>query len=130
MTNVRTCLFCEVEKSRLRRENEFAVAFLDEFPVTVGHTLIAPKRHVAGLFDLTVAEQAAVWQLTALVRQELAAEVDAQSFTIGVNDGPAAGQTIMHAHVHVIPRRNGDVADPRGGIRWVVPRNAPYWERQ
>jgi diadenosine tetraphosphate (Ap4A) HIT family hydrolase len=103
------------------------VAFSDAFPVAEGHTLVLPRRHVASLFDLPDEELAAIWRLVAEVRQKLAAELNPDGFTVGVNDGAAAGQTVPHAHVHVIPRRAGDVADPRGGVRWVVPAKAPYW---
>src|SRR5262245_56389373 len=115
------CPFCHLEKSRIRLENGFAVAFLDAFPLTEGHTLVIPKRHVASVFDLSEEEQAALWQLVALIRDKLLDELKPDGFNVGLNDGPAAGQTVMHAHVHVIPRRKGDVADPRGGIRWILP---------
>ena len=102
------------------------MAFLDGFPVTPGHMLVVPKRHVASIFDLPDEEQAALWRLVAQVRGKLMSELQADGFNVGVNDGPAAGQTVMHAHVHVIPRRTGDVADPKGGIRWVVPAKGQY----
>lgn len=121
------CPFCRLEKNRIRLESEFAVAFLDGFPVTTGHTLVIPKRHVASLFELNEKEQAEVWKLVAEVRAMLVAEFHPDGFNIGLNDGTAAGQTVMHAHVHVIPRRHGDVADPRGGVRWIIPEKAAYW---
>jgi diadenosine tetraphosphate (Ap4A) HIT family hydrolase len=89
--------------------------------------LVVPKRHVASLFDLPDEEQVALWRLVALIRTRLVTELRPDGFTVGVNDGPAAGQTVPHAHVHVIPRRAGDVADPRGGVRWVIPAKAQYW---
>ncbi len=91
--------------------------------------LVVPKRHVASLFDLSEVEQFAVWMLVAKVRATLMAELKPDGFNVGVNDGTAAGQTVMHAHVHVIPRRNGDVADPRGGVRWIMPSKASYWAK-
>jgi diadenosine tetraphosphate (Ap4A) HIT family hydrolase len=100
----------------------------DAFPVTQGHTLIVPKRHVASLFDLPDEEQVALWKLVAQVRGKLASELQPDGFNVGVNDGPAAGQTVPHAHIHLIPRRMGDVADPRGGVRWIIPNKAAYWE--
>jgi diadenosine tetraphosphate (Ap4A) HIT family hydrolase len=121
------CPFCCLNTNRIRLESEFAVAFLDGFPVTQGHTLVIPKRHVASLFELPDEEQAAVWRLVAQVRALLMAGLQPNGFNIGINDGPSAGQTVMHAHVHIIPRRHGDVADPRGGVRWVVPDKAAYW---
>jgi len=121
------CPFCNPEASRIRLENEVALAILDGFPVAEGHTLVIPKRHVGSLFDLAVEEQADLWRLVALVRAGLLDGIKPDGFNVGVNDGVAAGQTVMHAHVHVIPRRSGDVADPRGGVRWVVPGKAAYW---
>jgi diadenosine tetraphosphate (Ap4A) HIT family hydrolase len=121
------CPFCRLEQTRIRLESDFAVALPDWFPVTQGHTLVLPKRHVATLFELPGDEQAAVWKLVALVRALLLAEFKPDGFNVGLNDGTAAGQTVSHAHVHVIPRRHGDVADPRGGVRWIVPDKAAYW---
>jgi len=80
-------------------------------------------------FDLPEEEQVAVWKLVGLVRGKLMAELRPDGFNIGVNDGTAAGQTVLHAHVHVIPRRKGDAADPRGGVRWVLPKTARYWNQ-
>jgi diadenosine tetraphosphate (Ap4A) HIT family hydrolase len=121
------CPFCHLEKSRIALEDDWSAAFPDAFPVAEGHTLVVPRRHVASLFDLPEQEQAALWRLVALVRGKLMDELRPDGFNVGANDGPAAGQTVTHAHVHVIPRRTGDVADPRGGIRWVVPAKAVYW---
>jgi diadenosine tetraphosphate (Ap4A) HIT family hydrolase len=121
------CPFCRLERSRIRLEGGFAVAVLDRFPVTQGHTLVIPKRHVASLFELPDEEQAAAWKLVARVRALLMAELRPDGFNVGLNDGTSAGQTVMHAHIHVIPRRHGDVADPRGGVRRVVPDKAAYW---
>ena len=121
------CPFCRLEQYRILLENEFAAALHDGFPIADGHTLVVPKRHVAGLFDLSDEEQAAVWRLVAMVRAKLMAELKPDGFNIGVNDGTTAGQTILHAHVHVIPRRLGDSDDPRGGIRWILPKKAQYW---
>jgi diadenosine tetraphosphate (Ap4A) HIT family hydrolase len=121
------CPFCHLEQARLVLANDSTVAVPDAFSVAAGHTLVVPKRHVPSLFDLPEAEQAAIWSLVAQVRGRLLDELNPDGFNVGVNDGPAAGQTIMHAHVHVIPRRTGDVADPRGGVRWVIPNKAIYW---
>ena len=109
------------------RRTEQVLVLADGFPVSPGHALVVPRRHVAGLFDLDADEQAAVWSMVAEVRAELAQGLTPDGFNIGLNDGRAAGQTVMHAHVHVIPRSHGDVADPRGGVRWVVPGKAAYW---
>lgn len=122
------CPFCNLGRRQIRLETDIALAFLDAFPVTEGHTLVVPKRHVSSLFDLPEEEQAAIWRAVAHVREALASEFRPDSFNIGLNDGTSAGQTVMHAHVHVIPRRKGDVADPRGGVRWVMPDKAAYWD--
>jgi diadenosine tetraphosphate (Ap4A) HIT family hydrolase len=121
------CPFCHLDKLEVILENDCAFALSDAFPIAEGHTLVVPKRHVNSLFDLPDEEQAALWKLVADVRQNMASKLRPDGFNIGVNDGPAAGQTILHAHVHVIPRRTGDVVDPRGGIRWIIPEKAAYW---
>jgi diadenosine tetraphosphate (Ap4A) HIT family hydrolase len=121
------CPFCCHERRGVLVESDFALAILDGYPVTEGHTLVIPKRHVASLFDLSEVEQAAIWRIVAEVRRLLVERYHPDGFNVGLNDGKAAGQTVMHAHVHVIPRRQGDVADPRGGVRWVVPDKAAYW---
>lgn len=122
------CPFCDLAADSFVEQNEHALAFQDRYPLTPGHTLVVPRRHVASPFDLERDELAALWVLVAHVRRVLAVEIAPDAFTIGVNDGVAAGQTVMHAHVHVIPRRADDVPDPRGGIRWVIPEHAAYWE--
>jgi diadenosine tetraphosphate (Ap4A) HIT family hydrolase len=122
------CPFCDLSPGRVSRSSAHARAFADAYSVTDGHMLVVPARHVASLFELSADELADVWWLVGEVRAALAASHDPDGFTIGVNDGEAAGQTVGHAHVHVIPRRRGDVPDPRGGVRWVIPDRAPYWE--
>ncbi len=106
------------------------MAFLDGYPVAEGHALVIPRRHVASLFDLPPEEFADVWALVTRVRNELIERHHPDSFNVGINDGPAAGQTVPHAHIHVIPRKSGDVTDPRGGIRWVIPGKANYWTQR
>ena len=105
-----------------------AVAVLDGFPVSEGHSRVIPKRHVELRFELPEAELSLVWSVVAKVRRALKRKYQPDGFNIGVNEGKAAGQTIGHAHIHVIPRRAGDVPDPRGGIRWVLPAKARYWQ--
>ena len=104
------------------------MAFKDGFPVNPGHALIVPRRHVADLFELTADEQAALWRLLPEVKQRLDARHSPAGYNVGVNVGAAAGQTVGHVHVHLIPRFAGDVEDPRGGVRWVVPARAAYWK--
>jgi diadenosine tetraphosphate (Ap4A) HIT family hydrolase len=121
------CLFCQRALDDVLIFNEAAVAFRDGFPVTDGHTLVVPRRHVTSVFELAPAEFAGIWQLVWETRASLSSEFKLDGFTVGVNDGLAAGQTIAHGHIHVIPRRVGDVVDPRGGVRWVIPEKAAYW---
>lgn len=123
------CPFCERLAGReLLGENALAAAFFDGYPVSPGHCLVVPRRHEADFFALSRDEQAAVWALAAEVRAGLGADRPPDGYNIGINVGAAAGQTVGHAHLHVIPRYRGDVADPRGGVRWVIPERAAYWE--
>ena len=121
------CPFCDPEPDRVVASSDHAVALLDGYPVSEGHTLVVPTKHAASLFDLSPEEQAAVWTLVREVRDHLQSALSPDGFNIGLNDGEAAGQTVLHAHVHVIPRHRGDVPDPRGGVRWVIPDRAAYW---
>jgi diadenosine tetraphosphate (Ap4A) HIT family hydrolase len=121
------CPFCQLEENRIYLESELAVAFHDAYPISEGHTLVIPRRHVVSLFELTEEEQAEVWKLVSEVRAMLVTELHPDGFNVGLNDGTSAGQTVLHAHVHVIPRRKGDVVDPRGGVRWIIPGKALYW---
>ncbi len=123
------CPFCNVAPDRIVAENGLAVAVRDNYPVSDGHTLVLPREHKAALFDLPAQTQAAIWQLVGEVRHQLNLELTATGFNIGLNDGLPAGQTVMHVHVHVIPRYKDDVPDPRGGIRWVIPDKAKYWTK-
>jgi diadenosine tetraphosphate (Ap4A) HIT family hydrolase len=124
------CVFCErLEVGPLIATSEHAAAFADAFPVSLGHTLVVPRRHEPDFFALASEEQAAVWTLTAAVVGDLTRAHRPDGFNVGVNAGAAAGQTVMHAHVHVIPRYAGDIDDPRGGVRWVKPSQADYWGR-
>jgi diadenosine tetraphosphate (Ap4A) HIT family hydrolase len=121
------CSFCTLDSSRIIASNDHAVAIRDGFPVSKGHTLIIPKRHIASLFEATVEEQAALLELLGQARQQLQDELKPDGFNIGINDGTAAGQTVMHLHIHLIPRYAGDQPDPRGGVRWIFPDKAAYW---
>ena len=104
-----------------------AVVVRDAYPVAPGHTLVIPRRHVGSFFELHHSEQVAMLTLVDRARQGLEREFAPDGYTIGVNDGAAAGQTVPHVHMHLIPRHRGDVDDPRGGIRWVLPLKARYW---
>ncbi len=122
------CLFCRL-KSRQRYIAEYGQVFavFDKFPVTRGHRLIIPKRHVADWFAMSSAERRDAESLLAeLKRQVLREDPTVTGFNIGMNCGVSAGQTVMHAHIHLIPRRDGDVDDPRGGVRGCVPAKRVY----
>jgi len=112
----------------LLASRERAVAFLDAFPVSPGHCLVIPRRHESDFFKLSREEQEDIWDIVWEVHELLEAEHGTSSFNVGINAGEAAGQIVPHAHVHVIPRYPGDDPDPRGGIRWVLPDRAKYWE--
>ena len=122
------CPFCDLPAERTWIEEELALATPDMYPAADGHTLILPRRHVESVFELDTEEREALWSLVGAVRNELARRHRPDGFTIGINDGLAAGQTISHAHVHVIPRHLGDVPDPTGGLRGILPHKARYWE--
>lgn len=125
------CPFCaRATSGEHLAANELAVAFPDGFPVNPGHALVVPRRHVASYFDLTEHEQSALWRLVSQVKQQLDRDREPDGYNVGINAGAAAGQTVWHAHVHLIPRYPGDVEDPRGGVRWVIRARAPYWKEQ
>jgi superfamily II DNA or RNA helicase/diadenosine tetraphosphate (Ap4A) HIT family hydrolase/HKD family nuclease len=120
------CPFCNVPAERLFLVTDTVVGLWDAFPVSDGHALLAPKRHVASWFDATPQERAALAEATATARAQVTTRFKPSGFNIGVNVGPAGGQTIDHLHLHVIPRYEGDVADPRGGVRGVIPAKQNY----
>jgi ATP adenylyltransferase len=123
----KNCVFCNLEPERVIAENHLSVAVLDRYAVTSHHMLIIPKRHVAGYFDLHQPEINAVHRLLLEMKEQIRRDDDqVTSFNVGVNVGEDAGQTIMHVHMHLIPRRYGDVENPRGGIRGVIPGKQQY----
>jgi diadenosine tetraphosphate (Ap4A) HIT family hydrolase len=121
------CPFCTLTESRVRFQSEQAVAVDDAYPVSPGHTLIIPRRHVGSYFELDEMERLGINRMLDQVQRDLAAKMKPDAYTIGINDGPAAGQSIPHVHVHLIPRYRGDRDNPRGGVRWVLPDKADYW---
>jgi ATP adenylyltransferase len=122
-----TCVFCGTAEKYIVAFNNLAYAVRDNSPVTPLHTLILPNRHVADYFELEPAERSAIDDLLDATRRDiLARDPEVAGFNIGVNIGAVAGQTIFHCHVHLIPRRPGDVANPRGGVRAVIPGKADY----
>jgi len=107
--------------------NTAAFVYVDGYPVSPGHLLIIPRRHVGSWFELSRDEQIAMLDLLDAARADLVASRHPDGFNVGINDGPAAGQTVGHVHMHFIPRYSGDVVDARGGVRWVIPARADYW---
>ena len=128
MPGKNTCPFCDFPPASILDENSLCLGIRDAFPVSLGHTLIVPRRHVASFFELTSEERTDMLALLGRVIARLDAEFHPSGYNIGLNEGAAAGQTIMHVHLHVIPRYRNDVDDPRGGVRWVIPSKARYWE--
>lgn len=119
------CLFCTDAKG-VSLDNEFAYSARDSYAVSPGHTVVIPKRHVASFFDLTPEEVAACMDLIKEEKELIDQEFSPDGYNIGVNVGPAAGQSIFHVHIHIIPRYAGDVENPQGGVRHVIPKNAHY----
>ncbi|WP_439135686.1 HIT family protein [Pseudomaricurvus sp.] len=126
-----TCPFCGIHQtpddSRLLQSNEHAFLIRDGYPVSEGHSLIIPRRHTGSFFDLTPAEQEAMFALLEQAKVDLDNTLRPAGYNIGINEGAAAGQTVPHCHMHLIPRYDEPGKDPRGGVRWVVPEKADYW---
>jgi diadenosine tetraphosphate (Ap4A) HIT family hydrolase len=99
----------------------------DGFPISPGHTLIIPKRHIDSFFRIDPEERESLILLLEQAKNLLTKDLSPDGFNIGINDGAAAGQTIPHLHIHLIPRYQGDQSDPRGGVRWIIPEKANYW---
>ena len=120
------CPFCAMDAQRVVDANDLAFVVRDGYPVNPGHTLVIPRRHVASWFDATDAERAAILALVDAAKATLDGELHPDGYNVGINIGEAAGQTVMHLHVHLIPRFAGDVDDPRGGVRYVIPERGNY----
>lgn len=120
------CPFCAVPAERIVVQDALTLTIRDGYPVSPGHTLVLPRRHVASLFDTTDEERRALWAALAAAREELAKQLWPDGWNVGVNDGATAGQTVMHVHVHLIPRFAGDTPNPRGGVRHVIPGKGDY----
>ena len=125
------CFFCRMLKNDTKKEilaqNELAVIIRDTRPVSDGHSLIIPRRHVSSFFDTSPEERMALMDLLDLTKEDLDREFSPDDYNVGINDGPLAGQSIPHLHMHLIPRYQGDKDDPRGGVRWIIPEKAKYW---
>jgi diadenosine tetraphosphate (Ap4A) HIT family hydrolase len=125
-----TCPFCTLPPGRIVASNAHALVIRDGFPVSRGHTLIIPRRHVGSFFDVTAEERTALFAQLDNAKAALDKEFAPDGYNIGINDGQAAGQTVMHLHMHLIPRYAGDLPDPRGGVRWILPEKADYWSQR
>ena len=121
------CLFCVIKKDEILDENEFAYATFDSYPVSNQHCLIVPKRHIKDYFELIEKEIIGCDQLIKKIKSQIEKNDKlVKGFNIGVNSGKVAGQSIMHCHIHLIPRREGDVENPQGGVRGVIPLKQHY----
>ena len=123
------CPFCTLPPDRIVAQSALALAVRDAFPVSPGHTLIVPRRHVESFFEVTAEERAGMLALLDAAKEQIDAEHRPDGYNVGINDGAPAGQTVAHLHMHLIPRYRGDVPDPRGGVRWVLAERARYWGR-
>ncbi len=123
------CIFCKPQREIIA-ENALAIATPDTYPVTPGHSLVVPRRHARTIWDLTDEEYAACWALARELKPVLQARHNPDGFTVGANCEEAGGQSVWHAHIHVIPRYKGDVENPRGGVRNVIPHKAHYVRKE
>ncbi|MGB1612742.1 MAG: HIT family protein [Arenicellales bacterium] len=124
------CLFCDSKNDELLKEGDLCYARRDGYPVSEHHTLIIPKRHVASYFDLSEDEVVDMFRMARQMREQIE-QLDSMvsGFNLGVNAGKDAGQSIFHVHLHLIPRRKGDIDNPQGGVRGVIPSKRTYVRR-
>jgi diadenosine tetraphosphate (Ap4A) HIT family hydrolase len=121
------CPFCNLESDRkIILESSFAFSVFDKFPVSQGHALIIPKRHCKNYFDLSMEEQTECWKIVNEVKKMILEKYHPDGFNIGININEAAGQTVFHVHIHLIPRYEGDVEEPQGGVRGIIPHKKFY----
>ncbi len=128
--SIKPCAFCTLPLQRILGENNHAIWIRDGFPVSPGHSLVIPKRHIGSFFEATDPERDALLRLLDIAKAAAEAEFHPAGYNIGINDGAAAGQTVPHLHIHLIPRYEGDIEDPRGGVRWIMPSKADYWSHR
>ena len=125
------CLFCNIKKSGVAYENDFAYASFDSYPVSKDHCLIIPKRHIKDYFELSKEELIACDKLVKIVKDEITnKDQSVKGFNLGTNIGKVSGQSIFHCHFHLIPRRDGDVENPQGGVRSVIPSKQHYTRKK
>lgn len=120
------CIFCNLEEIKVTLENEGAQAIFDSFPVNEGHMLIIPKKHVETYFEASESEKKLLWDLVEECKVYLDGRFNPDGYNIGINNGITAGQSIMHLHIHLIPRYVGDIDNPKGGVRGVIPSKRIY----
>ncbi|ALG67492.1 HIT family protein [Beggiatoa leptomitoformis] len=126
------CPFCALmlnPTSQRVYDDELVFVIRDKFPVSQGHTLIIPRRHYASWFEATETEQLALFSALAIAKVNIQTQYQPDAYNIGINDGAVAGQTVPHLHIHLIPRYQSDTVEPRGGIRWILPDKAVYWDK-
>ena len=124
------CPFCTLPPERILLTSAHGIVIRDGYPISPGHTLVIPRRHVDSFFNLTADERVDLLGLLDQAKAGIEKEFKPDTYNIGINDGPAAGQTVPHLHIHLIPRYTGDVPDPRGGVRWIIPEKADYWSHR
>jgi diadenosine tetraphosphate (Ap4A) HIT family hydrolase len=123
------CPFCErVSSGEVLIASALSAVIMDAFPVSPGHCLIVPKRHAISIFEMTPEEARDLFDLVSSIKSVIENKFSPAGYNLGMNIGSAAGQTVAHAHLHVIPRYQGDVLDPRGGVRNIIPMRGKYWE--
>lgn len=122
------CIFCHMDRSKALAENQSGFVVYDAYPVTNGHSIIIPNEHEPDYFLLPAQIRKGIDELVLAAKEHLDAFYGPDGYNIGINNGEAAGQTVMHAHIHLIPRYFGDADDPRGGIRWMFPKRANYFK--
>lgn len=127
-TKILPCPFCTLTSDRILEENQHGYLILDAYPVSPGHSLIIPKRHIGSWFNTQAEEKLSLMSLLDSAKERAEVGHNPDGYNIGINDGQAAGQTVQHLHMHLIPRYQDDQPDPRGGIRWVLPEKAKYWK--
>ncbi len=126
MAENQTCPFCAPKTTDIVLQNDLAYAKWDIYPVTEGHLLVLPKRHIASYFGASPGEKAKLWELVDQCKEMLDRKYKPDGYNIGINEGTPAGQTIFHVHIHMIPRRKRDMENPRGGVRHVIPSKGNY----
>ena len=127
---MKVCPFCTLPPERILLTSAHGLIIRDGYPISPGHTLVIPRRHVDSFFNLTADERVDLLGLLDQAKAGIEKEFKPDTYNIGINDGPAAGQTVPHLHIHLIPRYTDDVPDPRGGVRWIIPEKADYWSHR